>query len=130
MMIKIIIFSTACYTTLHPALSVRPSAGPSVRPSVRLSHFTSVSFLRSLASLLLPKCSGNSNTAPAHSHATGVAVYSALFCFLHLCPINLFKCNTQYDRYKAHPLIGQWLNFLVQNFALPLLRRILISHRK
>ena len=36
-------------------------------------------FLRSLASLLLPKCSSNPNTAPAHSHATGVAVYPALF---------------------------------------------------
>merc|ERR1719309_818912 len=36
-------------------------------------------FLRSLASLLLPKCSSNSNTAPAHPHATGVAVYPALF---------------------------------------------------
>ena len=31
-------------------------------------------FLRSLASLNLPKCFSNSNTAPAHPHATKVAV--------------------------------------------------------
>ena len=34
---------------------VGPSVGPSVRLSVRPSHFTFLGFLRSLASLLLPK---------------------------------------------------------------------------
>ena len=42
-----LLFLVACYATLHPALSVRWS--------VRLSHFTFLFFLRSLASLLLPK---------------------------------------------------------------------------
>ena len=28
-----------CYTTLHPALSVRPSVGPSIGPSVTLYFF-------------------------------------------------------------------------------------------
>ena len=42
-------------------------------------HFTFFMFLRSLASLLLAKCFSNSNTAPAHPHATEVAVYPALF---------------------------------------------------
>ena len=43
-------------------------------------HFISFFlFLRSLASVFLPKFSNNSNTAPAHPHATGEAVYPALF---------------------------------------------------
>ena len=45
----------ACYATLQPALSVRPSARPSYRPLVRPSHFNFLGVLRSLASLLLPK---------------------------------------------------------------------------
>ena len=36
-------------------------------------------FLRSLASRLLPKCSSNSDSAPAYLLTTGVAVYPALF---------------------------------------------------
>ena len=55
-------FLVACYATLHPALSVRRSVGPSVGPSVHPSVGPSVrhtllffGFLRSLASLLLPK---------------------------------------------------------------------------
>ena len=44
-------FLVACYATLQPALLVHPS----VRPSVGPSHFTFWGFLRSLASLLLPK---------------------------------------------------------------------------
>ena len=71
-------FSVACYPTLHPTLSVRPSVYlyvclsvcPSVRSSVRPS--------------VRPHCSCpndqvTSNTAAAHPHATGVAVYPALF---------------------------------------------------
>ena len=53
---------------------VCPLVGRSVGP-----HFTFFMFLRSLASLLLAKCFSNSNTAPAHPHATKVAVYPALF---------------------------------------------------
>ena len=69
-------FLVACYATLHPALSVRPSVCPSVRPS----HFTFFVFFCGL----WPHCSCpsdqvTSNTAPAHPHATGVAVYPALF---------------------------------------------------
>ena len=33
-------FLIACYATLHPTLSVRPSVGPSIRLSVRPPHFT------------------------------------------------------------------------------------------
>ena len=55
-----------CYATLPPALSVRPS--------VTLFFFCG----------LWPHCSCpnnqvTSNTVPAHPHATGVAVYPALF---------------------------------------------------
>ena len=46
-------FLVACYATLHPALSVRPS----VRRSVRPSHFTFSAFMGFLAIPLLPKCS-------------------------------------------------------------------------
>ena len=48
-------FLVTCYATLQPALLVRRSIRPSFGPSVRLSHFTFFGFLRSLASLLLPK---------------------------------------------------------------------------
>ena len=73
-----------CYATLHPALSVRPSVRPSVRSSVRPSHFTFFVFFCGL----WPHCSCpsdqvTSNTAPAHPHATGVAVYPALFTLKH-----------------------------------------------
>ena len=47
-------------------------------------HFTFFIFLWSLASLHLPKCSRNSNTAPAHPHAPRVAVYPALFLIMQL----------------------------------------------
>ena len=50
------------------------SVGRSVGPNL-----TFFMFLRSLASLHLPKCLSNSNTAPSHPHATKVAVYPALF---------------------------------------------------
>ena len=56
---------------------VGPSVRPSVHPSdVRLSHFTFLGFLRSLALLLLQV---NSITAPVHPHATGIAVYPTWF---------------------------------------------------
>ena len=49
-------FLFACYATLHLTLSVRWSVGP--------SHFTFLRFLRSLASLLLPKRSGDLKYGP------------------------------------------------------------------
>ena len=52
-------FLVACYATLQSALSVRWSVRRSVRPSVRPSYFTFLGFLRSLASLLLPKWSSD-----------------------------------------------------------------------
>ena len=55
-----LVFLVACYATLQPALSVRPS----VRRSVRPSHFTFFGFLRSLASLLLPKWSSDLKYGP------------------------------------------------------------------
>merc|ERR1711911_516771 len=54
---------------------VRRSVGRSVGWLVGRSvgpHFTLFMFLRSLASLHLPKCFSNSNTAPAHPHTTWV----------------------------------------------------------
>ena len=53
-------FLVACDATLHPALSVRRSVGPSVRPS----HFTFLGVLRFLASLLLPKWWSDLNYGP------------------------------------------------------------------
>ena len=65
-------FLVAC-TRLQPALSV----GRSVCPSVTLSFFWR---LRAVWGLLrLPNCLVNFITAPAHPHATRVAVYPALF---------------------------------------------------
>ena len=53
---QIIRFLVACYAALNPALLVRPS--------VRPSHFTFLGFLRSLASLLLPKRSSDLKYGP------------------------------------------------------------------
>merc|ERR1739847_116229 len=72
--------------SIHPSIrpSVRPSMSPSVHPYVRQSQFTfsTFMFLRSFASLLLPKCSSDLKYAPAYPHATGVAVYPVQFSML------------------------------------------------
>ena len=80
--ISILKFLVACYATLQPALSVRPSDRRSVRPSVRPSVRHTLLFLGFCG--LWPHCScpndGEAlNMAPAHPHATWVAVYPALF---------------------------------------------------
>ena len=54
------VFLVACHATLHPALSVRRS----VRPSVRHTLLFFLFFLRSLASLLLPKWSSDLKNSP------------------------------------------------------------------
>ena len=64
---------------LSVGLSIGPFVGPSVGPLVRLSHFTFSALMGVLALLLLPKCSTALNMAPAHPHATRLAVYPALF---------------------------------------------------
>ena len=74
--IAFMIFSRV-HTTLHPALSVRPSVGPSVRPS----RFTFLFFCGFWPFCPCPNDMVTSIMAPAHPHATGVAVYPAL---LHL----------------------------------------------
>ena len=76
------IFLVACYATLHPALSVRPSVGPSVRRSVRPSHFTFFGFLGFLAWLLLPKWSGNLNYGPCPPARDWGSRVSGLVLFL------------------------------------------------
>ena len=73
-------FLVACYATLHPALSVCPSVLWSVRRSVRLTRFI---FLLFFFCSIWHHCSCpndevTSITAPAHPHATGLAVYPAL----------------------------------------------------
>ena len=66
-----------------PNLSVRRSIGPSVQssvhPYVRPSHCILLRFLRSLLSLLLPNWSKDLKYGTALSHATGLALYPALF---------------------------------------------------
>ena len=61
-------FLVACYATLHPALSVRPSVRrsvrPLVRPSVGPSHFTFSASMGFLAIPLLPKCSTDLKYGP------------------------------------------------------------------
>ena len=85
--------ATRLYTPLCP--SVGRLVGP---------HFTFFMFLRSLASPLLPKCSSNSITAPAHPHATEVAVYPALF---------LSTCGRQLRRFCFFECIGSIPLFLL-----------------
>ena len=96
-------FFVACYATLHPTLSVRRSVGPSVHPSI--CH---TSLFWGFCSLW-PHCSCpsnqvTSNTAPAHLHATGVAVYPALL-----------KCN-QFGFFSSiclwAVLLQSWCSFL------------------
>ena len=73
-------FSVDCYATLHPALSVHRSVCRSLCQSVRHIFTSFVFFFRGF----WPHCSCpndlvTSITAPAHPHATGVAVYPSLF---------------------------------------------------
>ena len=69
-------FLVACYATLQPALSVRPSIRPPVSPSVPLYIFLGFCDFRLHCSC--PNDWVTSITAPTHPHATGVAVYPAL----------------------------------------------------
>ena len=69
-----ILFLVACYATLQPALSVRRSVCPSFGHTLIFWGFSG----------LWPRCScpndgEASNMAPAHPHATWVAVCPALF---------------------------------------------------
>ena len=78
--LKTRLFLVACYATT-PRF-VGPSVGPSVCPSVRLSVRHTLLFLGFCG--FWPHCSCpndgvTSIIAPAHPHATGVAVYPALF---------------------------------------------------
>ena len=89
-------FLVARYATLLPTLSVHPSVHWSVRPLVRpsdhLSHFTFlVFFCGFLPHRSCPNDGVTSIMAPAHPHATGVAVYPALFT---LKPIDIQKITS------------------------------------
>ena len=64
------------HATLHPALSVRRS----VRLSVSPSHFTFLGFLRSLASLLLPKSCIDLNYGPCPPARDWGSRVSGLVC--------------------------------------------------
>ena len=73
-------FLVACYATLHPALSVRRSVGRLVGWSVGRSQFYFFFYVFAVFGLTaFCQMHSNSNTAPAHPHATEVAVYPALF---------------------------------------------------
>ena len=79
-------FLVACYATLHPALSVPPSVRRSIHPSVRRSVRHTLllfGFCGLWPHRTCPNDEVTSIKAPAHPHATGVAVYPALF---HLIP--------------------------------------------
>ena len=58
---------------------IRWSVGPSVGPLVRPSHFTFFYFCGLWPHRSCPNDQVTSNSAPAHQHANGVAVYPALF---------------------------------------------------
>ena len=75
--LSVLAFLIACYATLHSALSVRPSVCRSVHPTVTLYFFSGFRGLWPHRSC--PNDQVTSNKAPAHPHATGVAVYPALF---------------------------------------------------
>jgi len=91
-------FLVACYATLQPALSVRPSVrrsvgpsvGPSVRRSVRPSHFTFSALMGVLALLLLPKCSTDLDYGPCPpardwgSRVSGLVFPSCLLASRHI----------------------------------------------
>ena len=69
------LFLVACYATLHPALSVRPSVGPSVR------HTTFLALMGFLTLLLLPKCSVDLNYGPCPpARDWGSRVSGLVFC--------------------------------------------------
>ena len=72
-------FLVACYATLQPALSVRPS----VRRSVGPSHFTFFGFLRFLASLLLPKWWSDLNYGPCPPARDWGSRVSGLVSYFH-----------------------------------------------
>ena len=65
--------ATRLYTLL--CWSVCPSVGPLIHPTVTIYYFTVIAVL----GLTAPDDQLPSNTTPVHPHATGVAVYPALF---------------------------------------------------
>ena len=77
--VAVLQFLVACYATLQPALSVRRSVGPSVRPSITLYFVVFFFFCGLWPHCSCPNDQVTSNTAPAHPHTTGVAMYPALF---------------------------------------------------
>ena len=113
--------------------------GLSVGPSVGSSHFTFLVFCGLWPHCSCPNDQVTSNTAPAHLHATGVAVYQALFTVYVSVPskgvflatdnfvfsrplsqfLRSFACNTHFSTCSAaviwpFPLLPrsvQWLDY-------------------
>ena len=77
-------FLVACYVTLHPTLSVRPSVRPSVGHTLLFWGFS------------CPNNLVTSTTALAHPYATGVAVYPALLHVLR----NIVKSDVRIRVYN------------------------------
>ena len=109
-------FLVACYATLHPALSVRPSVGPSVRPS----HFTFFGFLRFLASLLLPKWWSDLNYGPCPpARDWGSRVSGLVFNRMpHKCKENLLLYQTYYNEtlYCSQSNLRYWQSISTKVF--------------
>ena len=91
-------FLVACYATQHPAMSVGRSVGRSVSwlvPFLLFWRFWAFWAYCSCPNALVTF----SSTAPAHPHATGVAVYPALFTI----PVYLFFMHkTDSIAYLSH----------------------------
>ena len=91
-------YLVACYATLHPLCRsvgqlVRRSIGPSIRWSVCWSIRQTLLFFVFCGlwpHCTCPKDEVTSINAPAHPHATEVAMYPALFHFELECSLSLF----------------------------------------
>ena len=117
-------FLVACYATLHPALSVRPSIHPSIHPLVLQLHFTFQHLCGFLACRFCSNAPLTSNMVPDHPHMTRVALYLALLVadwllYKRLCPSisqSVTLCAQVEKTSISCPPVWDWywLSFLVK----------------
>ena len=110
-------FLIACYATLHPAMSVYRSVGP------LFWYFWALWAYCSCPNALVTF----SSTAPAHPHATGIAVYPALLSYKHRWER---KVIVHLQSYKARRMHAAWWNtwFATHSHANCTSRTVIISH--